>query len=54
LKTEVVALKVLERRSANLAFGQAVQFIDGSQIHELLVSIRSLIGDRLEPTKKVA
>jgi len=54
LKVELVALKVLEMRSANFILGQAVQLIDGSHVHELLVSIKSFIGDLLDPTKKVA
>ena len=49
LYIEVVALKVLEMRSANFIFGQAVQLIDGIQVHEALVSIISFSGDLFDP-----
>lgn len=50
LYTEVVALNVLEMRSANFIFGHAVQLTDGIHVQDALVSIMSFIGDLFDPT----
>ncbi len=54
LNTVFVALNVLDNLSEYLVFGQTVQLIEGSHVHEDVVFNINFRAARVEPTKKVA